>query len=71
MEPSPIRSRLAGSQGRMYWRSLGELADTLQFREYLHREFPAQASDTTPRATGAKGAAALYSVLAFCASRQE
>jgi MoCo/4Fe-4S cofactor protein with predicted Tat translocation signal len=45
MEPSPIRSRLAGSHGRMYWRSLGELADTLQFREYLHREFPAQASE--------------------------
>jgi MoCo/4Fe-4S cofactor protein with predicted Tat translocation signal len=45
MEPSPIRSRLAGSHGRMYWRSLGELADTLQFREYLHREFPEQASE--------------------------
>jgi MoCo/4Fe-4S cofactor protein with predicted Tat translocation signal len=29
----------------MYWRSLGELADTLQFREYLHREFPEQASE--------------------------
>ena len=28
----------------MYWRSLGELADTPQFREYLHREFPEQAS---------------------------
>jgi molybdopterin-containing oxidoreductase family iron-sulfur binding subunit len=40
-----IRSRLAGSQGRLYWRSLGELADTPQFREYLHREFPEQASE--------------------------
>ena len=29
----------------MYWRSLGELADTLEFREYLHREFPEQASE--------------------------
>ncbi|HVD93604.1 MAG TPA: TAT-variant-translocated molybdopterin oxidoreductase [Vicinamibacterales bacterium] len=29
----------------MYWRSLGELADTAQFREYLHREFPEQASE--------------------------
>ncbi|MEN3336671.1 MAG: hypothetical protein V7647_347 [Acidobacteriota bacterium] len=29
----------------MYWRSLGELADTPQFREYLHREFPEQASE--------------------------
>jgi MoCo/4Fe-4S cofactor protein with predicted Tat translocation signal len=45
MDPSAIRSRLAASDGRMYWRSLGELADTLQFREYLHREFPEQASE--------------------------
>ncbi|HET7697278.1 MAG TPA: TAT-variant-translocated molybdopterin oxidoreductase [Vicinamibacterales bacterium] len=44
MDFSAIRSRLAGSEGRLYWRSLGELADTLQFREYLHREFPEQAS---------------------------
>ena len=40
-----IRSRLAGAEGRMYWRSLGELADTPEFREYLHREFPEQASE--------------------------
>src|SRR6476659_4717733 len=45
MDSSPIRSRLAGSHGRMYWRSLGELADTVEFREYLHREFPEQASE--------------------------
>src|SRR6185436_6831811 len=44
MDFSAIRSRLAGSDGRLYWRSLGELADTDQFREYLHREFPEQAS---------------------------
>jgi molybdopterin-containing oxidoreductase family iron-sulfur binding subunit len=44
MEFSAIRSRLAGSEGRLFWRSLGELADTPQFREYLHREFPEQAS---------------------------
>ncbi len=44
MDFSAIRSRLAGSEGRLYWRSLGELADTEQFREYLHREFPEQAS---------------------------
>ena len=29
----------------MYWRSLGELADTPEFREYVHREFPEQASE--------------------------
>src|SRR3954469_17621416 len=44
MDFSAIRSRIAGSDGRLYWRSLGELADTAQFREYLHREFPEQAS---------------------------
>ncbi|HEX6465298.1 MAG TPA: TAT-variant-translocated molybdopterin oxidoreductase, partial [Vicinamibacterales bacterium] len=31
--------------GRLYWRSLGELADTPEFRERLHREFPEQASE--------------------------
>jgi molybdopterin-containing oxidoreductase family iron-sulfur binding subunit len=31
--------------GRLYWRSLGEYADTPEFREYLHREFPEQASE--------------------------
>ena len=45
MDSSPIRSRLAGSHGRLYWRSLGEFADTPEFREYLHREFPQQASE--------------------------
>jgi MoCo/4Fe-4S cofactor protein with predicted Tat translocation signal len=45
MDSSAIRSRLAGVGGRLYWRSLGELADTPEFREYLHREFPAQASE--------------------------
>ena len=45
MDPSAIRSRLAATDGRLYWRSLGELADTPAFREYLHREFPEQASE--------------------------
>ncbi|HEX6210680.1 MAG TPA: TAT-variant-translocated molybdopterin oxidoreductase, partial [Methylomirabilota bacterium] len=39
------RRRLDGAGGRQYWRSLEELADTDSFREYLHREFPAQASE--------------------------
>jgi len=42
-----IRSRLAGLEGRAYWRSLEELADTPDFRDYLHREFPSQASEFT------------------------
>jgi MoCo/4Fe-4S cofactor protein with predicted Tat translocation signal len=31
--------------GRRYWRSLDELADTPEFREWLHREFPQGASE--------------------------
>jgi MoCo/4Fe-4S cofactor protein with predicted Tat translocation signal len=45
MDFSAIRSRLASTEGRLFWRSLGELADTPQFREYLHREFPEQAAE--------------------------
>ena len=45
MDFSAIRSRLASSEGRLYWRSLNELSDSSQFREYLHREFPEQASE--------------------------
>jgi MoCo/4Fe-4S cofactor protein with predicted Tat translocation signal len=44
MDFAAIKSRLAGSEGRLYWRSLGELSDSEQFRDYLHREFPEQAS---------------------------
>jgi molybdopterin-containing oxidoreductase family iron-sulfur binding subunit len=45
MDFSAIRSRLASAEGRLYWRSIGELSDTPEFREYLHREFPEQASE--------------------------
>jgi MoCo/4Fe-4S cofactor protein with predicted Tat translocation signal len=45
MDFSAIRSRMASSEGRLYWRSLGELTDSPEFREYLHREFPEQASE--------------------------
>ncbi|MHC4976663.1 MAG: TAT-variant-translocated molybdopterin oxidoreductase, partial [Planctomycetota bacterium] len=33
--------------GRTYWRSLDELADTPQFTEFLHREFPSFAGELT------------------------
>ena len=45
MTLADIRSRLEGLEGRTYWRSLEELADTPEFREYVGREFPAQASE--------------------------
>src|ERR1041384_6441156 len=42
-----IRTRLGGLEGRTFWRSFEELADTEEFREYVHREFPANASEFT------------------------
>jgi MoCo/4Fe-4S cofactor protein with predicted Tat translocation signal len=47
MNFADIRSRLAGLEGRAYWRSLDELADTPEFQDYVGREFPAQASEFT------------------------
>ena len=31
--------------GKTYWRSLDDLAQTPEFKEFLHREFPANASE--------------------------
>ncbi len=35
----------SAATGRAYWRSLDEIADTPEFREFLEREFPASASE--------------------------
>jgi len=42
-----IRRRLAERQGPEYWRSLDEVADTPEFQELLHREFPEGATEWT------------------------
>ena len=42
-----IRARLSTEGGRTWWRGLEELADTDEFRDMLHREFPEQASEFT------------------------
>jgi MoCo/4Fe-4S cofactor protein with predicted Tat translocation signal len=39
------RAKLAGQTGKIYWRSVDELADTPEFREMVEREFPAQAAE--------------------------
>jgi len=39
-----IRQRLSTTRGVEYWRSLEELADTPEFQELLHREYPRHAS---------------------------
>jgi len=40
-----LRARVEGTRGREYWRSLEALAGTPEFQEYLHREFPENASE--------------------------
>ena len=37
-----VRARLADKHGATYWRSLEELADTEEFRDFLRDEFPQQ-----------------------------
>ncbi|MCI0485897.1 MAG: TAT-variant-translocated molybdopterin oxidoreductase, partial [Blastocatellia bacterium] len=45
LDMDSIRARLSTSHGKEYWRSLEELAETPEFEELLHREFPRQASE--------------------------
>ena len=40
-----MRTKVRGTGGKQYWRSLEQLADTPDFQDYLHREFPANASE--------------------------
>ena len=40
-----LRAKLHGTRGRTYWRSLEEVAGTPEFKEFLHREFPQNASE--------------------------
>ncbi|MFB3904818.1 MAG: TAT-variant-translocated molybdopterin oxidoreductase [Acidobacteriota bacterium] len=44
LDLAALRERLKTSNGREYWRTLEELAEAPEFEEYLHREFPGQAS---------------------------
>lgn len=43
-ELAALQERLGSAQGREYWRSLEELADSPAFQELMRREFPEQAS---------------------------
>jgi molybdopterin-containing oxidoreductase family iron-sulfur binding subunit len=42
---SHIRTKLSQARGRQYWRTFEELADTEEFRAFVHREFPQNASE--------------------------
>lgn len=39
-----LRERLATREGSQYWRSLEQIAETDEFREFLEREFPREAA---------------------------
>jgi len=44
-EIDAVRTKLAQTRGRQYWRSLESLSETPEFKEFLHREFPQNASE--------------------------
>lgn len=43
-EIGALRQRMSDLQGQSYWRGLEELADTQEFQDFMHREFPEDAS---------------------------
>ncbi len=45
MNPSQSTATSSAATGRRYWRSLDELADQPEFKDWLHREFPSGASE--------------------------
>src|SRR2546426_8155604 len=45
LDLAAIRARLSAAQGPQYYRSLEEIAETEEFRDLLHREFPQGASE--------------------------
>lgn len=45
LDLAKLHQQLLQGEGRTYWRSLEELAQTEKFEEFLHREFPDRASE--------------------------
>ncbi|HVN55178.1 MAG TPA: TAT-variant-translocated molybdopterin oxidoreductase [Anaerolineaceae bacterium] len=44
LDLAALRKRLASQRGKVYWRSLNELAESEEFEEIVRQEFPRQAS---------------------------
>ena len=65
LDLSAIRERLSKREGQDYWRSLNELADTEEFRNYLHREFPEGASEWSDKVGRRKFLQVMGASLAF------
>ena len=51
LELSQVREKLSEARGPRYWRTLDELAQTPEFEEMLHREFPKHASEWTDKSS--------------------
>ena len=47
LDLAALRAKLAAEGGQSYWRSLEAAAETPEFQRWLHREFPAGASEWT------------------------
>ena len=45
LDLAAIRARLDNAKGPQYWQSLEALAETDEFKDFLYREFPRQASE--------------------------
>ena len=43
--PSLVKIQTANPTGKKYWRSLNDAADTPEFRDFVHREFPTHATE--------------------------
>jgi len=51
LELADVREKLSEARGPKYWRTLDELAQTPEFEEMLHREFPKHASEWTDKSS--------------------
>jgi molybdopterin-containing oxidoreductase family iron-sulfur binding subunit len=51
LELFDVREKLSEARGPQYWRTLDELAQTPEFAEMLHREFPKHASEWTDKSS--------------------
>ena len=51
LELAAVREKLSTARGPRYWRTLDELAQTPEFEEMLHREFPKHASEWTDKSS--------------------
>lgn len=45
LDLAPLRRKLQNKQGKQYWRSLEELAETDEFRQLVENEFPSSPLD--------------------------